>query len=226
MNKQIKLVFYGLITLVAILAASNGYFYAKSINSATKNGSTDGSSISKTPEASKSSVPTPQTSSPVAKLASSNERPSNPSDTYTIARGDSLFSIAEKNGLTLLELSSANGIIDNNKILFDQILIIPKNNQINFTIQNDNAATLQKYVDNGKIQWRLSPEETARSDNAGSYGFTTADTFTLKEKNINEGTASVIGVVEGKSYLIKLIQPGNKNDKSIWVIVSIAPVTQ
>lgn len=224
MNREMKIVFYGLIVLVAILAASSAFFFAKSQKTSPSSSLTPKNSPS---VASSTSTATPQAtvSTAVTKTASSSERPSDPSDTYTIQKGDSLLAIAQQNGLTMEELTSANGITDPDKILSGQVLIISKGNQINFTLDNTKATNLQKFVDNGKYSWRLSPEETVRSDNAGAYGLEISDNYTLKDKNLTEGNAIVLVSKEGKSYQIKLVQPVTKGEKGIWAIVSIAPVT-
>ncbi len=132
--------------------------------------------------------------------------------------------IAQENGLTTEELISANALSDPDKILSGQVLIIPKSNQINFTVDNDKAVILQKYVDNGKYPWRLSPVETARADNAGAYDLSTTDNFTLKDKNAAGGQATVVVNKDGKNYQIRLVQPVTKGEKGIWAIVSIGPV--
>ncbi len=168
MSRQMKIVFYGLIVLVAILAASSVFFFAKS----RKTSPTSSLSPKNSPSvASSTSTATPQVniSTAVTKTALSSERPSDPSDIYTIEKGDSLLVIAQQNGLTMEELTSANGISDPDKILRGQVLLIPKGNQINFTLDNTKATNLQKFVDNGKYSCRLIRGETARSDNAGAY---------------------------------------------------------
>lgn len=223
MSRQMKIVFFGLIVLVAILAASTSFLYAKSRKTlpsslAPKNSPSVASSSS-------TSTPQVTVSTAVTKTASSSERPSDPSDTYPIQKGDSLLVIAQQNGLTMEELTSANGITDPDKILSGQVLLIPKGSQINFTLDNTKATNLQKFVDNGKYSWRLSPEETTRSDNSGAYGLEISDNYTLKDKNLTEGQATVLVSKEGKSYQIKLVQPVTKGDKGIWAIISIAPVT-
>lgn len=223
MNKQTRIVFFGLIGIVAVLAASTVFFAAKSRQSGAKSSPSPKKTTTISDQS--AATPTPQISTAVTRAASSSERPSNPTDTYTIQKGDSLFNVAEQNGLTMDELAAANNIIDTNKILSGQVLLIPKNGLINFTIDNTKATALQTSVDNGKFSWRTSPEEVARSDNAGAFGLKTTDSFTLKDKNLVEGQATVLASHEGKNYLIKLTEPITKGDKGIWAIVSIAPTT-
>jgi len=224
-SKQMKIVFYGLIIVIAVLSFSTSFFFAKSRKTSIDSEVTPKSSPTIASVSDATERPQVTVSTAVTKITSSNERPSDPRDTYTIQKGDSLLGIAQQNGFKMEELTTANGISDPDKILSGQVLIISKGNQVNFTIDNTKATNLQKFVDNGKYPWRLDPSETARSDNAGAYGLEITDNFTLKDKNLNEGSATVTVSKEGKSYLIKLVQPVTKGEKGIWAIVSIAPAT-
>lgn len=222
MNRQTRIVFYGLIVLVALLAGSTSFFYAKSRPGSSKPKATD----SGTTTSSSTAAPTPTavSSSQVTKAASASEKPSHPSDTYTIQQGETLFAIAQKQGITLKELSDANGITDTDKIQAGQVLIVPKGGQVSFTIDNTKATELQNSLDSGKILWRENPEDTARSDSPGVYGLKVTDNFVLKDRDNNSGTATVTASQEGKNYLIKLSQPATKGEKGLWAIESIAPV--
>lgn len=46
--------------------------------------------------------------------------------TYTILRGDTLYRVAERFGITVAELASANGIAEDDLIYPGQILVIPE----------------------------------------------------------------------------------------------------
>ncbi len=48
-----------------------------------------------------------------------------PVSTYTVVRGDSLWSLAKKNGLTVAELAAANGLTANATLQLGQKLVIP-----------------------------------------------------------------------------------------------------
>ena len=224
MTKQMKIVFYGLIVLVAILASSTSFLAFKSYNTAKPQPSPKSSSTDSLQAANSTSTPTSQISTAVTKASSSSERPSDPADTYTIQRGDLLAEIAQNHGLTLDELSSANAIDDPNKIQAGQIILLPKNNQINFIVDNTKAANLQKFVDNGKYPWRLDPVETARADNASAYGLGISNNYVLKDKNLNDGQATATVSHNGRTYQIKLVQPITKGEKGIWAIILIAPI--
>lgn len=224
MIKQIKVLntlFYLLVILVAILAGSTSFFYAKSKSLQNRQVVT----ASKTAEVSSASTqsPTSAATSQVAKPSSQTERPSHPRDSYTVQPKDTLFGIATSQGVTLAELSEANGITDANKILSGQVLIVPKNGQVSYTIDNTQATDLQKKADSGQLKFRLNPEETARSDSPPAYGLKVEDTFTL-EGSANNGQATVaVTSSDGKKYLIRLVQPVTKGDKGIWAIEAIVP---
>jgi LysM repeat protein len=70
-------------------------------------------------------TPTPKQlnkSTPVSKPAS--ERPSG-SGTYTVRRGDSLWSVADAHGLTINELARLNGLKTDAQLLLGQRLVVP-----------------------------------------------------------------------------------------------------
>lgn len=225
MNKQTRLVFFFLVILLAILAGSTSFFAAKTYKlsnpikpQATLSASIGGGET----KAEDNTKPTTALSSVVAKPATLAEKPSKPADTYTIQRGETLFSIAQSQGTNWQDLAEANGLTDVDKIQAGQALIIPKGGQINFVLDNTRATSLQQDADNGKYQFRFDPVETARSDAPNYYGLETTDTFVLKSND--NGNAQVQANIESKNYIIKLIQPVTKGEKGIWAIESIRPV--
>ncbi|KKQ74625.1 MAG: LysM domain protein [Berkelbacteria bacterium GW2011_GWB1_38_5] len=225
MAKQTRLLLYSLVFLVALLAASTTFLFFN--GRTTKNDETKVPAETKTADSSSTGVlsgsPLNDNNSTVTKATSANERPSHPTDTYTIQQGETLFAIAQKNGTTLTDLSAANGITDKDKVQAGQVLIIPRNGQVAYTIDNSKSTTLQTAVETGKNQFRLSPEDTARADGPNVYGLKITDTYTQKSKDTNSGKAEVIAENENGKYLIKLIQPITKGDKGIWVIEMIIP---
>lgn len=221
MNKQMKILFYGLVALVAILASTTTFFAAKSRSTNSK---TTNIEASKTPATTSTEAvsPTPQVSTAVTRPAT--EKPSNPNKTYTIQAKDTLFGIAQGQGTTLAELSEANGITDPNKIQAGQVLYIPENGQVEFMIDNTKATTIQTQVDQGKTQWRLAPDETARADAPSVYGLKVTDTYTVKNRDDAIGKATVQASSEGGNFLITLTQPITKGQKGIWAIEAIKKV--
>lgn len=244
MNKGNKVVFIILLSMIGLLAASTGILLAMNFSN-PKTSCTDVSQVNK-PAADTSAVladkddtavttPTTQTATPatssetpsaVTEAAPLGDRPSSPTDSHTVASGETLFQIASKYSLTWIQIADANGIseADANKIKVGQVLIIPKNSQIGYTVNQTKAQALQTEVNAGKKVFRLSAIDTAKSDVAPSYGIAVADTF--KETKVDQaaGTATITVTKNGKIYEIKLTQPATKGEKGIWAIESIKPV--
>ncbi len=224
MNRQIRAIFFSLIFLVGILAASTSFFFAKSRQTAKVSSPSGTPTIAAVADGSSpSQTPSPASSSQVSRTASQNEKPSKPADTYTVQRGETLFAIAQSQGTSGGSLAEANGITDSDKIQAGQVLIVPKGNIVSFILDNTKATELQKAVDGGRYPFRLSPEETARSDAPPVFGITLTDTFTVRAKDENQGTATVVISHEGKNYLIKLNQPVTRGKTGLWAIESIQP---
>lgn len=225
MNAQTRAVFFFLVALVAILAASTSFFAAKTykLSGTTKVTPTSTTSIAIDGEVGKTATaPSPTLSSQITKAATSAEKPSKPADSYTIQMGETLFVVAKSQGTNWQDLADANGLTDVDKIQAGQTLIVPKGGQVNFTVDLTRATAIQKDADAGKYQFRLSVEETARSDAPSCYGLKITDNFVLKSSS--DGAAQVQATHETKNYLIKLTQPATKGDKGIWAIESIKPV--
>lgn len=223
MNRQTRAIFFSLIFLVGILAASTSFFFAKSRQAAKVSQPVGTPTIAAVEDKSVTTQPSPAQSSQVSRPASQNEKPSKPADTYTVQRGETLFAIAQSQGTSGGFLAEANGITDSDKIQAGQVLIVPKGNIVSFILDNTKATELQKAVDGGRYPFRLSPEETARSDAPPVFGITVADTFTVRAKDENQGTATIVASHEGKNYLIKLNQPVTRGKTGLWAIESIQP---
>lgn len=231
MTKGIKILLVVLIILVGVLAGASGFLYAKNISlekklsSDTTTLSTSTKPTSPDEEASTETTTSSGTtaSSAVTEPAASDNRPSAPTDTHTVTAGETLSIIAGELDINWVTLAEANGLSeeDANKIKVGQVLIIPKNNQISYTVNTAKAQEIQTKVDGGKDAWRLSPADTAKSDAPSCYGLAVTDTFTQKTVDAAAGTATVTGTHNGKNYEIKLTQPVTKGEKGIWAIESI-----
>ncbi|MCL5407610.1 MAG: LysM peptidoglycan-binding domain-containing protein [Patescibacteria group bacterium] len=220
MNKQTRAVFFFLLALVAILAGSTSFFAAKTYKISNSNKSKPSTTASVSIDSGTS--PATTSSSAVVKAASSVEKPSKPADTYMVQKGETLFVVAQAQGSSWQDIAEVNGMSDVDKIQAGQTIILPKAGQVDFTVDNIRSTSLQKDADLGKYQFRLSPEDTARSDAPNVYGLKVTDTFTLKSRD--NGQAQVQATKEGKNFIIKLIQPVTKGDKGIWAIESIRPI--
>jgi LysM repeat protein len=227
MAKQARMLFVFLIVVIGALGAGSGLLWAKNINlekeldskSSPVADSKKANDATSSTSAATSSIPT--STGAVTQAAPAGNRPSSPTDTYTIAQGDTLASIGSDFDLSWLDLAGANGIADTDAIKAGQILIIPKNNQISFTVNQDKAASLQKDVNSGKIQFRLSPVDTVKSDISPAYGLGVNDSYKEQSKDVTSGTAVILATHGKKVYEITLSQPVTKGDKGIWAINSV-----
>jgi len=223
MTKGLKILFVILVVLVGLLATTTGIFYAKvlSLQKENKTTTTDNKATTKNTDASasdtKATTTTGSDTSTVTTAAPAGNRPSSPADTVTVGAGETLFAIGQKVGVSWTILAEVNGI-DANKIQAGETIIVPKNNQINYTVNNDKAASLQKEADSGKLAFRLSATDTAKSDAPPVYGLGTSDTYTQDKIDETAGTATVTATKADKKYTISLTQPVTKGAKGIWAI--------
>jgi LysM repeat protein len=222
MTRAQKVVFGILIALVALFAGGTGYFYSKSNSLSKTDNATDTkktTSTSTEPIVAETPVTTPTTSA-VSTPAALNNRPSSPSDTVIVGAGETLYAIGVKVGVSWTVLAEVNGI-DANKIKAGETIIVPKNNQVSYTVNTEKATALQKEADGGAIAFRLLDTETAKSDSSPVYGLGTADTYTQDKIDLIAGTATVTATKANKKYTITLTQPVTKGAKGIWAITSI-----
>lgn len=225
MNKGLKVILVILIFFAGVLAVGIGFFYAKTLSLQKKidnTGNSTQTSQSSIAPSTTTAVITPAKTNTVAMAAPTGNRPSNPSDTATVAPGETLMAIGAKAGISWTTLAEANGI-DPNKIQAGQIIIIPKNGQISYTINQSVATSLQKDVDAGKFATRLDPIGTAHLDAPTAYGLASTDSYTQTKIDQNSGTATVSVSKNNKMYTISLVQPVAKGAKGIWAIESIKP---
>jgi len=222
MNRGLKILFAGLLVAILLLAASTGFLYSKTLSLQKKNSSTPASTTSAGATKNVTDTAGSTSTSAVTTPAPLGNRPSSPTDTVTVEKGQTLFEIGQKVGVSWTILAETNGI-NADDIKAGQTIIVPKDNQVGFTINQDKAKSLQTAVDNGQYAFRLTPADTAKSDSSPVYGLTTTDTFTQKTVDLTAGTATVLATHSGKTYLISLTQPETKGAKGIWAIESIKP---
>ena len=224
MSKKLRFLFYGLIGLVCLLSASSVFFFLKNRTSCLKQKNEVESAASSVATGEAKIAPASQTSKPEVSPVKEAEKPSHPATTHKIEKGETLLSIAKDKGVTLAEITEANGINDQDKVLAGQTLIIPQNQKIAYTIDNTRASALQQLADEGKLAFRLDPLETVRTDAPPTYGLSANDNYSLGNRDDNSGRAEVkVKPDAGGNYLIKLIQPVSKGGKGIWAIEEISP---
>lgn len=243
MNRSNKAVFIILVIIIGLLAASTGILLAMNLSNSssktpvTAKKTTDSTDTTKdkttTTTAEKPADTTTTTNTPttttsaVTEAAPLGDRPSSPTDSHKVVAGETLFQIAKLYDLTWIQIADANGLseADANKIKVGQTLIIPKNNQIGYTINQIKVQSLQGEVDAGKKIFRLSALDTAKSDISPCYGIIVSDAFKETKVDNTSGTATITVTRNSKIYEIKLTQPATKGEKGIWAIESVKPVT-
>lgn len=224
MTPKIRNLIIFLIVIIGILAATGGFFLAKTMklekNQTTNTGTVKDTASITTNSNLNANVNT--NASSVTQAAPLGNRPSSPSDTVVVAPGETLSVIAGNVGVSWTKIAEANGI-EPDKVQAGQTIIIPKNDQVSYTVNQEKATSLQKDTDAGKDTFRLSAVDTAKSDSSPVYGIVTTDTFTQTAIDETAGTATVSVVHNGKTYIISLVQPVTKGAKGIWAISVIKP---
>ncbi|MDD6244342.1 MAG: LysM peptidoglycan-binding domain-containing protein [bacterium] len=139
---------------------------------------------------------------------------SNPiTNTYIVQRGDSLWTIANKNNITVDELKKTNNLTDNT-LTIGQVLIIPSSNNQAPPSEDNNVGYETTYiVKRGDSLWSI----------ANNYGITVKQ---LKEANdISNNMLTV-----GQELIIPVSLPNNtptttttytvKRGDSLWLIAN------
>lgn len=231
MTPKVRNLIIFLLVIIGILAGVGGFYFAKTMDLdkyleknkvANSNTTKNTASITTANTNVNTNINSNTNISSVTAPAALGNRPSSPSDTVVVAQGEILSQIAEKVGVSWMKIAEANGI-EADKIKAGQTLIIPKDNQVSYTINQEKVTSLQKDTDGGKYPFRISVVETTKSDSSPAYGLTTTDTFTQTAIDENAGTATVSAVKADKTYVINLVQPGAKGAKGIWAISLIKP---
>lgn len=222
MSKAHKFVFFAITIIATFFAVYSGYMYSKNNTNKTENSQNETSNeeISATNNIKNESQNT--SGEKASEVSNKNERPSSPTDVVTVAQNDTLFTIGQANDVSYLLLAEANGI-DADKIKVGDKIAIPKNNQISFSINSEQAKKLQSQIAEGKNLFRYSSLETARADCPTYYGLSLSDAFSIIKQDITSGLAEIQATHDGKQYLITLSQPETKGEKGIWAITTIKP---
>lgn len=222
MAKSHKVLIILLIVIATLFATSTGFFYSRNVSLEKKvNNSNSTNSNTITNTAATTTTPTTSSSSSAGiSISPLNNRPSSPTETVTVEKDETLFAIGQKVGVSWTELANVNGI-DANKIKAGDIIVVPKNNQVSYTVNSDKVSALQKEADSGKSTYRFSALDTAKSDISPIYGLVPTDVFTQTKIDNTSGTAEILAKKGDKTYTISLSQPGTKGAKGIWAIISI-----
>ena len=94
---------------------------------------------------------------------SGNEKPKNDNSVYTVKKGDTLFSVAKANGVSVEDLKKANGLKDNTLSLGQKLRIPAKSNTAIFP-------AAKKTTNNGIQMYReISDEEIAKENTKNKF---------------------------------------------------------
>ncbi|MBA7492617.1 hypothetical protein ES702_03167 [subsurface metagenome] len=140
-------------------------------------------------------------------------------ETYTVQKGDTLFTIGLKFNVPWTKIAEYNGLSETSVIKEGDVLKIPGagTGEIKrFPIDETQMQHIQTQVDGGSQSWRLDPIAVAKQEIPPTYSISENDKFTLKSKNSAVGIAIVEVIHETKIYEIKLIQPVKKGSDGIW----------
>lgn len=65
---------------------------------------------------------------------------------YVVKKGDTLYSLAQKHGVTVAQLAMLNGLDDDDYLYVDQVLVVPKENtEFYITEDNDTLTKVASY---------------------------------------------------------------------------------
>lgn len=185
-----------------------------------------------TPEASSSTTSNPGKTADVVTVAAA-DRLSQPSETYKVVQGDTLYAISLKQNISQDKLAQVNNLKDPFPLKIGQTLIIPnvdgKQNifEVDYTFTTDTATADQQATDSGKNTWRLNPATVALAENGGAFGLSSSDQYQVATSDTTNGTATVTVTHttdnQAKTYTVSLSQPVKKGAAGIWTITKISP---
>lgn len=216
-----------LLILIGLLTGTTTFFYSKSTNleKILKKTPSPLEAPLTIPSPVPSPIPSPLFSPPPIEVGA---KVSNPSQSYKIALGDTLYSIGSKFKIDWLDLAQVNGIKNPDAVVAGEVIAIPeidpttKKIQISFQVNQTQAKEAQSRVEKGQESWRVDPIEVSKKDAPPFFGITGTESFFQVEKNEEKGEAKIKVQLEGKEYLIKLTQPVEKGKNGIWAILAIS----
>lgn len=92
-------------------------------------------------------------------------------------------------------------------------------------IAGEDYLKIQKAVDAGQNQWRLSPVRTAQVVGSRNLGLSPNDAYTLVERFVDPGSGLQHAVVNVKhqrcTFTATLYQPVTQGQHGIWVVETV-----
>lgn len=157
-------------------------------------------------------------------------RASNPEKSHEVKTGETLYPIGLQYNLDWNIIARANGMDNPNDIKTGNIIVIPEYDTdtnkitINYKIDPEKAASLEKNLSLGKERWRQDPIEVAKKESSPCFNIAASDSFSLGSKNEEKGIAQVSVIKNNKGYEIGLIQPITKDVEGFWTITYIKEI--
>ena len=218
------LLLFFLIILIVVLSSLTTYFFAKS-KTLSQTSTIPSEELSQFNNVTPSST-TPTTSTTVSGFTS---RLSQPKQLHSVAKGETLHTIALNYDLSYTALASANGLQEPYTIKEGQILVIPslddktKKLLVEFVLTTK-ASEIQSKVQNGGEAYYLDPQQAAAAQAQGVFGLSFDQTYTVKSQESNKvvlGAKNTFGEME-----IELNQPLTRGEKGAWAITKITQISK
>lgn len=156
-------------------------------------------------------------------------------ETYTIKRGDTLYSIGKHYNIQWPAIAAYNDLAETTQLIEGQKIKIPTSNQANTlqtktysvittTEEKQSLEAAQNFANSGSdaLSYRLDPIQVVqKSLLLLRFQFSASDLFVLRAVDKAAGTAIVEVTHLGKLYTVSLVQPLIKGDKGVWTPTSV-----
>lgn len=150
--------------------------------------------------------------------------------TYTVKKGDTLFSIGKQYNLTWTALAAANDLKETSLLKEGMVIKIPtqteaatvQSHDVKITADAEETQTLKDAqaaanAGTNQLSYRLVPAQVVQKSLLLSrFQFTPSDLYVEKSKDVTKGESVVEVTHAGKLYTVYLNQPLDKGDKGVW----------
>lgn len=212
------------IIVFGFLTGSSLYFFNKNTppkekNTASEQFSADIPSSDNSPQANKVDE--------LTKPADVKGRVTYPSNVYTIGKGETLFGIGAKFDIDWKLIMLANDLKNENVVQSGKKIVIPKLShetdyyRINFSLDADNASTLNRELRAVEESDHYDPTKVAMNLAVSYFSILETDKYTLLEQDVSRGTALVEILSAKKKNVVGLFQPKQKGERGFWTILYI-----
>lgn len=162
------------------------------------------------------SPPTTVTPAPSSRTFNASQSLSVPNETVTLEAGQSLFSIAQENGVKVADLAKLNNISDVNTVYEGQTILIPDDAStqsftILFVTNTARLAKEKKKLETGSTSIYNEAIAAARADTKGIYGI--ADDAPFSKSNESETKVTLSSSDSEKLITIDM----EKDSSGLWL---------